>query len=230
MQERSFGQVRAGTLCAVLLGAATLLPAQGVVYSGPQAGEPIEPFSVLVVNGPEGGTEVDYISRWGDDPNMLIFLHQLDRNVAALLRPLERFAQDRSEAGLKSLIVFLHDDKIFAERRMQAVVKSLDIKIPVGVSVEGVEGPGAYGLNKSVAMTVLVGKGREVTNNHAIVQAGVVDAPKILNDVAAHVGGKVQTADEMMAEIYARQARGRMERQQEAMKTQSDQAKPKENN
>ena len=187
-----------------LLGSVSLLGAQQKPFSGPQVGETIEPFTVLAANGPDAGKEVDFISRYGDAPTMLIFLHQLDRNVAALLRPCERFAQERESAGLKSLIVFLADDKIAGERKMQNVVRSLEIKMPVGVSLEGIEGPGAYGLNKGVAVTTLVAKDRKVTANHTFVQAGIVDAPKILTDVAAHVGGKVPTADEMMAQLPGR--------------------------
>ena len=225
MHSHSMKHVRAGTLCAVLLGAATLLPAQQVRYSGPQSGESLEPFSVLAVNGPEAGTEVDFISRWGDDPMLLIFLHQLDRNIAALLRPCEWFAHERTDAGLKSLIVFLHDDKIFGERRMQAVVKAMGIRIPVGVSVEGLEGPGPYGLNKSVAITILVAKDGKVTDNYAIVQAGVVDAPKILKAVAAHVGGDV---DKLMARIHDADQRAMMARRARAM--QAEQAKSNDSN
>ena len=221
MHMQSVAHVRAGTLCAVLLGAATLLPAQQVRYSGPQSGEPLSSFTVLAVNGPEAGKEVDFISRWGDDPMLLIFLHQLDRNIAALLRPCEWFAQERAEAGLKSMIVFLHDDKVFGERRMQAVVKAMGIRIPVGVSVDGVEGPGAYGLNKSVAITVLVAKDRKITDNYAIVQAGVVDAPKILKAVAAHVGGDV---DKLMARVHDADQRAMMARRARAMQAEQSQA------
>ncbi|MYB50946.1 MAG: hypothetical protein F4X77_01920 [Acidobacteriia bacterium] len=202
-----------------------LLPAQQVRYSGPQSGEPLESFSVLAVNGPEAGTEVDFISRWGDDPILLIFLHQLDRNIAALLRPCEWFARDRAEAGLKSLIVFLHDDKIFGERRMQAVAKAMGIKIPVGVSVEGVEGPGSYGLNKSVAITILVANDRKVTDNYAIVQPGVVDAPQILHAVSAHVGGDVE---KLMARVHDADRRAMMARRARAR--QAEQPKSNDSN
>jgi hypothetical protein len=175
--------------------------AQKSPFSGPQPGERIEPFKVLVVNGPEAGKEVDYLSDYGDAPVLLIFLHQLDRNVAAMLRPCERFAQERASAGLKSLIVYLAPDKIEGERRMRAVVKSLNLQVPVGVALEGVEGPGSYGLNREVAVTALVAKERKVTANFAIIQPGTVDAPRVMTAVARHVGGRVPTAEEIQAEL-----------------------------
>jgi hypothetical protein len=185
--------------------------AQKSPFSGPQPGERIEPFKVLVVNGPEAGKEVDYLSDYGEAPVLLIFLHQLDRNVAAMLRPCERFAQDRASAGLKTLIVYLAPDKIEGERRMRAVVKSLNIQVPVGVALEGVEGPGAYGLNREVAVTALVAKERKVTANFAIIQPGTVDAPRVMTAVASHVGGRVPTAEEIQAELVATSGRATVE-------------------
>jgi hypothetical protein len=183
--------------------------AQEKPFSGVQPGESIEPFKVLAVNGADAGREVDYISRFGNSPVFLIFLHQLDRNVAAFLHPCERFAQDRAPAGLKTLIVYLAADKIEAERRMRAVIGSLRLESLVGVSLDGLEGPGAYGLNKEVAVTAIVAKDRKVSANFAIVQPGTVDAPKVMAAVAQHVGGRVLTAEEIQAErARARPAAG----------------------
>ena len=189
------------TLLALLLSVSVTGFAQKSPFSGPQPGERIEPFKVLVVNGPEAGKEVDYLSDYGDAPVLLIFLHQLDRNVAAMLRPCERFARERASAGLKSLIVYLAPDKIEGERRMRAVVKSLNLEVPVGVALEGVEGPGSYGLNREVAVTALVAKERKVTANFAIIQPGTVDAPRVMTAAARHVGGRVPTAEEIQAEL-----------------------------
>ena len=50
----------------------------------------------------------------------------------------------------------------------------------MGVSVDGAEGPGAWGLNREVAMTVVVGKDGKATANFALVQPSVQsDGPKI---------------------------------------------------
>jgi hypothetical protein len=174
--------------------------AQDKPFSGPQPGEKLEGFRVLAVNGADAGSEVDYIGRWSGDPMMLIFIHQLDRNVAALIQPCEQFAQEQAAAGLRTLFVYLAPEKIEGERRMQTVVKSLRLASPVGVSLDGVEGPGAYGLNKQVAVTVLIARNRTVTDNFAIVQPGTVDAPRVMAAAARHVGGRVRTAEEIQAE------------------------------
>jgi hypothetical protein len=147
--------------------ACPLALAQEKPFSGVQPGESIEPFKVLAVNGADAGREVDYISRFGDAPVFLIFLHQLDRNVGAFLHPCERFAQDRASAGLKTLIVYLAADKIEAERRMRAVIGSLRLESLVGVSLDGLEGPGSYGLNKEVAVTAIVAKDKKLRHRPA---------------------------------------------------------------
>ena len=174
--------------------------AQKALFSGPQPGERIEPFKVLAVNGPDAGKEVDYVTSYGQAPMLLVFLHQIDRNVGALVAPAEKFARERAPAGLRTLIVYLAPDKIEGERRMRAVIGSLRLEVPVGVSLDGVEGPGAYGLNREVAVTVLVAKDRSVTDNLAIVQPGTVDAPRVIAAAARHVGGHVPTAEEIQAE------------------------------
>jgi len=187
--------------------------AQETLFSGPQPGEAIPGFPLLAVNGPDAGREVDFVSRYGAAPVMLIFLHQIDRNVAALIQPCEKFAQDRVAAGLKTLYIYLTADKIEGERRMQAVTKSLRLQSQVAVSVDGVEGPGSYGLNKNVATTILVGKGGKVTANFAIVQPGMVDAPKVLAEAGKLVGGHVPTLVELEAERAGQARRGGMQPQ-----------------
>jgi hypothetical protein len=191
------------------------LVAQDKLFSGPQPGEPISPFHVLAVNGPNAGREVDIVSEFGDSPMLLIFIGHLDRNLAGMLTPCEQFAIDRAPAGLKALYVFLAPDKIEGERRMQAVIGSLKLKSFVGVSVDGVEGPGAYGLNKEVAATVLVADHRKVTANFAIVQPRMVDAPKIQAELAKLVGGHVTTMAELGAQRAA-QGKGMMPMNQDS--------------
>ena len=60
----------------------------------------------------------------------------------------------------------------------------------MGISADGLEGPGSYGLNRNVALTVLVGKDNKVTGNFALVQPSVqADGPKIFQAIVAALGG-----------------------------------------
>ena len=47
------------------------------------------------------------------------------------------------------------------------------------ISLDGIEGPGNYGLNRKVTLTLLVAKGTKVVANFAIVQPNETDAPKV---------------------------------------------------
>jgi len=168
------------------------------VFSGPQAREPLAPFRVVAVNGPDAGKEVDFLSRFGDDPTFVVFIHHLDRLAEAFILPCERFAQDRAEAaGLRTLYVYLAPDKVEGERKMRAALGEMRLFSQVGVSVDGTEGPGPYGLNKQVALTVLFARNRRVVSNFVLVQPSMVDSVPILGELAAHLGGRVQTRDEV---------------------------------
>jgi hypothetical protein len=192
------GLVTCSPATAVASGAASL-SARGAesVFSGPQPGETLPPFRVLAVNGPDAGKEVDYITRYGDAPILLIFAHYIDRNVYRVMWPCDRYAAERASAGLRTLYVYLAPEKVAGERRMAQVVKSLSLEVPAAVSLDGDEGPGAYGLNKQVGVTAIVAKGRKVVANFAIVQPGLTDSPKIIAEVVKLVGGKVPTAEEL---------------------------------
>ena len=170
---------------------------QDTLFSGPQPGEPLLPFKVLAVNGPDSGREVDYISRYGDSPLLLVFAHYIDRNVYRILWPCDRYAAERASAGLKTLYVYLAPEKVAGERRMAQVVKSLSLEVPAAVSLDGEEGPGAYALNKQAAVTVIVAKDRKVVANVTLVQPGLTDSPRIIAEVAKLVGGHIPTAEEL---------------------------------
>ena len=187
-------------LFVLFLGWALVPPlafAQNTIYSGPQPGEPLPSFAALAVNGPHAGREFDFIEEYGDSPILLIFAHYIDRNVYRILWPCDRYAAERASAGLRTLYVFLAPDKLSGERRMAQVVKSLSLEVPVAVSLEGLEGPGAYGLNKEAGVTVLVAKNRKVVSNITLIQPGLVDSPKIMDEVAKLVGGHVPSPEEL---------------------------------
>jgi hypothetical protein len=60
----------------------------------------------------------------------------------------------------------------------------------MSISPDGAEGPGAYGLNRNVALTVLVGKDSRVTHNFALVQPSLqADLPEILAAIVEVAGG-----------------------------------------
>jgi hypothetical protein len=112
---------------------------------------------------------------------------------------------------LVSGVVFLTDDQTAMEAQLKRMKQHLDGKgVPVGISTEGIEGPGAYGLNRKVTLTVLIGNKNKVTANYALIQPSVeADMPKILKDISKQIGGKVATVKSLGGERYMRNRKTR---------------------
>jgi hypothetical protein len=74
------------------------------------------------------------------------------------------------------------------EQKAKNAAGSLKLNSRLGLSLDGAEGPGNYGLNKDCLMTIIVAKDDTVTANFAFSQPGIADAPKVL-DALAKVSG-----------------------------------------
>lgn len=68
----------------------------------------------------------------------------------------------------------------------------------IGVSPEGREGPGSYGLNRKMTLTILVAKDNKVEANFALVQPSLqADLPKVLESIVKVAGGKIPKLEEL---------------------------------
>jgi len=159
-------------------------------FSGPQVGEKLTPFTTKAILGDEAGKEIDLVKAAAGKPVLIVFVHERNRPAVGLARLLGLYAATKKEAGLTSGIVFLTPDPTMTEEWMKIAKGALPGGVPVGISTDGQEGPGAYGLNRKVQMTILVGKEDKVTANFALVQPSVqADAPKIAQAIVDALGG-----------------------------------------
>ncbi len=183
--------------------------ADEVIFSGPQVGEKLPSLMAKGVFGDLADKEFDLIAKADGKPVALIFVHARTRPAFGLTNTIMRWAATRSEKGLASGVIYLTDDSTAAISWMRMVKKHLSENIDYCVSVDGVEGPGSYGLNRNVTLTVLVGEKGKVTANFAIVQPSLPsDGPKILKAIVDVTGGgKVPTIDELDSRKYAGRAR-----------------------
>lgn len=166
--------------------------AEDSVFSGPQIGEMLPPFMLRQVLGAEAGKDVDIVSGAGGSPLVLVFVHDVNRQSVSMTRVLTGYTKTRTADGLKTGVIFLSDDATSAETQIKRMEHALTGGVVTGVSAEGREGPGSYGLNRNVMLTILVGKAGKVTANYALVQPSLqVDLPKILQSVVEVVGGQV---------------------------------------
>lgn len=163
-----------GMLLAVLLSA---LATQEARLSGPQPGEKAPGFKVFDVASRQ---EVVLSAA---DPTVLVFIHELTRPGGALIRALDEYGRIKQVRGLRTQFISLSEDRDGAERHLPVVVRSLGLKNPLGISVDGKEGPGAYGLNREVILTIVVARENKVLANVAIVSPNETDAPRIKSAV-----------------------------------------------
>ncbi len=167
------------------------------VYSGPQKGEKLADFELVGVYDAEAGVASRYWDQAGDKATLLIFVHEITRPSIAVMRLLSDFAGKHADK-LHTDVVFLGEDATALEEQLKRARHAMPKGTPLYISVDGVEGPGAYGLNRKVALTILVSQDRKVTANFALVQPSVqVDVPKVLNEIVAIVGGSAPSLREL---------------------------------
>ncbi len=171
------------------------------VFSGPQPGEKLTPFRVRAFSGPGSGEEVALPVAIGGKPTVLIFVHEMTRPAMQLVRPIDHYGAKWAELGLATRVVWLSADPAGAEAFLTRARDSLKLRSPVVIALDGAEGPGNYGLNRKVTLTILVAKDDTVAANFAIVQPNETDAPKVLAEVAKLLDRPAPTADEIKAEV-----------------------------
>lgn len=197
--------IRYAGFLTLVIGVSGIALADDPVFSGPQAGEKIMSFKVAGVYGDDAGKEIDFVKRADGKPVVLIFNHKLTRPGAALMRSVTSYALSRKKDGLDVFVVWLAKDKSKAEEYLTRAKLSIAIKAPIGISVDGEEGPGTYGLNRNVEQTVIVANKNKVTANFALVQPSVTDAPKIAKQIVKVIGGKAPTLEQMNKLAYPNQ-------------------------
>lgn len=185
-------------LPAVLLLLPLTVLADDPVFSGPQPGEKLTPFKVQPFGG-RAAAEVDLIGAVKGGPCVLVFVHEWTRPTLQLARPVDTFAAKWAADGLATHFIMLTADKGKTEQFLQGAKNSLNLKSPVSISLDGLEGPGNYGLNRKMTVTILVAKDNKVVANFPIIQPNETDAPKVLEAMAKVLGKPAPTAEEVAA-------------------------------
>lgn len=193
--------MRTTVMSFIVLGLAGFSNASGAddpIFSGPQVGEKLTPFKVKGVFDPHAGKDIDFIEMAKEKPVVLVFVHDLNRQSLSMVRVLTSYTKSRAKDGLTTGVVWLSDDATEAENVVKKVKGALTEGVPIGVSHDGREGPGKYGLNRKVMLTILVGNKNKVTANFALVQPSLqADLPKILEAIVKEAGGKVPKLEEI---------------------------------
>lgn len=166
-------------------------PEASTVYSGPQIGEPLPNFEMKLGFGEGAGTEIDLVEQAGDQPVVIVFVHDRSRPAFGLANSVMRYCDQDGGDKLHRGICFLTADPTETATWMNRIKNYFPKNTPVGFSTDGIEGPGAYGLNRNVQLTVLVAKEKRVVANFALIQPGAhADGPRILAAIASATGAE----------------------------------------
>lgn len=176
------------------------------IFSGPQLGEKLPPLKVKGVYGDEAGKEFEYIKLAGGKPTVLIFMHKLTRPSAAVTRAILGFTGKKSPGKFFSAMIYLPADLTQGEKQLKRAQHVFKPKKNerVGISTDGREGPGAYGLNRNMTLTILVANKGKVAANFALVQPSVqADVLKVVKEVTKLTGEKMPKLSDLFKGRYA---------------------------
>jgi hypothetical protein len=191
---------------------ATQQPTSSDPFSGPQIGEPLPEFSFLVsfAHPTDSNSEksndaspkpLNPVEHAQNNPLLLVFVHDVNRQSVAMTRVLTKYAHSRSKDNLNTAVVFLGDDTSGAQANLKRIQHALTPDVPTGVSPDGREGPGNLGLNRNVQLTILIAKDKKVTANFALVQPSLqADLPKVIRAIIEQVGGQEPKISDLITE------------------------------
>ncbi len=160
------------------------------IFSGPQVGEKLPNFKASIAYGKDAGAEFDCVARANGKPMLLVFFHTRTRPAFGMTRVLGEFAATKADKGMQTVVIFLTDDPTETEKWAGTIQKQLPAGITYGISRDGLEGPGSYGLNRNATLTILVANEGRVTANSALIQPQLqADGPKIVQAIVDATGG-----------------------------------------
>ena len=172
------------------------------IVSGPPTGTPLAPVNSYALHGPHKGQEFDAAKSLGQGPGALLFIHELSRNIIPVLRGLDDLTSEYSVLGFQSHTLLLHDARTSAENRLKAAIFSLKHANPIILSLDGLEGPGDYALNRRAALTLVLAKGGQVVRSVALTATGKHNLPELRKWVE-EVAGKIPSDPEELRRMIA---------------------------
>ena len=186
------------------------------VFSGPQPGEKVSGFRAAHLAGDDKGKEVDPIAAGGDNPHILFFQDESGAAIEGLFGVVDAIGKiDRkTEIDLHVACVFLSDDPDSITSQFGRVPSALrergfDV---IAVSKDGRDGPGVYGLNRTVSQTIILARNGKVTRNFVFRQGMHYADPHVMGGIAELIDEDRETVAGWLAEADEETARMRMRR------------------
>ena len=173
-----------------------------VIFSGPQPGEKLPPLMAKGINGEVKDKTYDVIAKADGQPLALFLQDESGLGLRGLLGISRLLAQiaEKSEQTMHISAVFLGDTPNTVENQASKLVPHIPSGVSLGVSQEGREGPGSYGLNRSVAQTVIIAKDGKVLHNFTFTQPMLQPDPYVLGAVGETLGIKFAVLEKWLNE------------------------------
>ena len=155
------------------------------VFSGPQAGETLPKLKVSAVTGDDAGKTFNAL---GDhDGAQLIILAGPNRTsirgIIGILR-LVATVNEHSKEPLNPILVYLGDDKNQLAENANRYLQYMNGEPTIGISNDGRDGPGSYGLNRNVSMTIIVARDGKVVYNFPFPEGMLTPDPHVLGAIS----------------------------------------------
>ena len=170
------------------------------LFSGPQPGEKLPPLMAKGINGETKDKTSDFIAK-ADGQLLVLFLQDESglglRGLVGISRLLVQIA-GKSKQKMHIDVVFLGDTPDTLAKQASKIVPHVPSNVLLGISPDGREGPGSYGLNRSVAQTVIIAKDGKVLHNFAFTQPMLHPDPYVLGAVADAIGVKPPTLEKWL--------------------------------
>lgn len=178
---------------AAALAAGTLLSSSAEaaddIVTGPPEGTALTPIPCYANSGALAGREqADLAEELGDRPGALLFIHELNRNTAPIIRGLDNLGREFSLFGLKTFAIRLLADRTAGEEEIARVNGALNLASPIVLSLDGLDGPGNYALNRKCTLSLILVDGGKVRMSTGYVDAGMADLPAVRKMIEEMLG------------------------------------------
>ncbi len=173
---------------------------ENLIYSGPQPSEKLPSLMATVINGDDEGKTIDFIAKANGKSHILVLQDETPlglRGLVAFTRILEDISQ-KSKQEFQIQVVFLGDSPEALFQQAKKIVPHIPENILLGISPDGREGPGSYGLNRNMAQTVIIANNGVVLHNFPLTQPMLSPDPYVLGAICELIGEKPATLEKWL--------------------------------
>lgn len=152
-----------------------------------KSGDPIGPFYVTKVAGPEDGVEngktLCYRCKYGARPMVMVFARETGGKVAELAKQLDQVVAKNEEAQLRGFFTLIGAETEALTQTAQKLAKTSSVKhVPITVAEDTENGPSAYKIDPKSEVTVVLAKDSKVTAMHTF-SADQLDIAAVIKEV-----------------------------------------------